>query len=118
MEVTDETGVYLVKLAREAAEKWIKGAEIPKPTEPIPDQAQLTTGAFVTVKKLVGNDHQLRGCIGYPIGIKSLVSEVVDLARESTLNDPRFSPVHESEISSLLFEVTVLTPPQEIEYEN
>ena len=116
MKVEDETGQYLVKLARYAAESWIIEGKTPKPIEPMPEQAKFQTGAFVTVKKIMENDHTLRGCIGYILGIKPLYQEIIDLSRESTLNDPRFSPVSEGELNDLLFEVTVLTPPVEIEY--
>ena len=116
MEVKDETGIYLVKLARFAAKIWICEGKEPSPLLPMPEQAEFTTGAFVTVKTRIGDEAHLRGCIGYPIGIKPLFKEVIDLARESTLNDPRFDPVQEKELSSLIFEVTVLTPPEEIVY--
>ena len=116
MKVEDETGQYLVKLARYAAESWIIEGKEPKPIEPIPEQAKFQTGAFVTVKKIIGNDRALRGCIGYILGIKPLYQEIIDLSRESTLNDPRFPPVSERELNDLLFEVPVLTPPAEIDY--
>ncbi len=116
MDVKDETGIYLVKLARFAAKSWICEEKEPRPILPMPEQAKFTTGAFVTVKTRIGNEAHLRGCIGYLIGIKPLFEEVIDLARESTLNDPRFDPVQEKELSSLIFEVTVLTPPEEIVY--
>lgn len=116
MDVKDETGIYLVKLARYAAFSWIVEEKEPDPIQPIPDQAQFTTGAFVTVKEKIGDEAHLRGCIGYPIGIKPLFEEVIDLAKESTLNDPRFDPVQEKELPNLIFEVTVLTPPEEINY--
>ncbi len=116
MQVIDDTGFYLVKLARYAAECWIIKNELPIPIEPIPEQAKVTTGAFVTVKSTFEDGHTLRGCIGYPIGIKSLYEEVIDLAKESTLHDPRFPPVNENELQNLIFEVTVLTPPVEIQY--
>ena len=116
MKVEDETGQYLVKLARYAAEKWIIEGKEPDPNEPIPEQAKFQTGAFVTVKKKIGNVPELRGCIGYVLGIKPLYEEIIDLAQASTLKDPRFPPVSEDELQDLLFEVTVLTPPAEIEY--
>ena len=116
MDVKDETGIYLVKLARHSAKSWVMNNERPKPIEPIPEQAKFTTGAFVTVKSFENGEAQLRGCIGYILGIKSLYEEVIDLSRESTLNDSRFHPVKEQEFSSLVFEVTVLTPPSEIIY--
>jgi uncharacterized protein (TIGR00296 family) len=116
MKVEDETGFYLVKLARFAARSWICEGKQPNPILPMPEQAKFTTGAFVTVKTQMGDEAHLRGCIGYPIGIKPLFEEVIDLAKESTLHDPRFDPVQETELSSLIFEVTVLTPPEEIIY--
>ncbi|MHA2358166.1 MAG: AmmeMemoRadiSam system protein A, partial [Candidatus Heimdallarchaeaceae archaeon] len=116
MKVENETGIYLVKLARFAAESWIIRDSPPDPIEPIPEQAKITTGTFVTVKSKIGDTYTLRGCIGYPIGIKPLFEEVIELARESTLSDPRFSPVKESELAEIIFEVTVLTPPEEINY--
>ena len=116
MEIEAETGIYLVKLARHAAELWIKGEKTPQPLEPIPEQAKFVTGAFVTVKSINGNEHNLRGCIGYPIGIDPLYEEVINLAKASTLNDPRFPPVQEQELPNLVFEVTVMTPPQIIKY--
>ena len=117
MKIEDETGIYLVKLARYAAESWIIHNTKPQPIAPIPDQAQLKTGAFVTVKKKIGNEVSLRGCIGYILGIDALYDEVINLARESTLKDPRFPPVSEQELAETIFEVTVLTPPTEIKYE-
>ncbi|NPD89880.1 MAG: TIGR00296 family protein [Asgard group archaeon] len=116
MDVKDETGIYLVKLARFSAKSWICEGKEPNPISPMPEQAKFTTGVFVTVKTRIGDEAHLRGCIGYPIGIKPLFEEVIDLARDSTLNDPRFDPVQKKELSSLIFEVTVLTPPEEIIY--
>ncbi len=116
MNFEDETGVYLVKLARYAAEAWVRREKSPQPIEPIPEQAKFVTGAFVTVKTIEGTNHNLRGCIGYPIGIDPLFKEVINLARASTLEDPRFPPVKERELPNLVFEVTIMTPPQKIVY--
>jgi uncharacterized protein (TIGR00296 family) len=118
MQIEDETGIYLVKLARLAAQKWIVENQRIEPIEPIPAQAETVTGAFVTVKTRSDDESTLRGCIGYPIGIKPLFEEVIDLAKSSTLEDPRFPPVDNSELSELVFEVTIMTPPQTINYEN
>ncbi len=116
MKIEDETGSYLVKLARHAAEIWIREDKTPQPLKPIPEQTKLVTGVFVTVKAIKGSEHLLRGCIGYPIGIDPLYKEVIELAKTSTLNDPRFQPVKKHELAELIFEVTVMTPPQKIEY--
>ena len=118
LEVDNETGYYCVRLARAAAERWIKENKRIEPIKPIPQQAKEVFGAFVTVKKLIHGHEELRGCIGYPIGIKALYEEIIDLAREATLFDPRFPPVIEEELPQLIFEVTILTPPQKIGYNN
>ena len=68
MEIEESTGIYLVKLARHAAELWIKGDKQPEPILPIPEQAKFKTGAFVTVKTIEGRERHLRGCIGYILG--------------------------------------------------
>lgn len=117
MEIEDETGIYLVKLARFAAKQWIVDNLKPQATEPIPSQAETVTGAFVTVKTQVDGLTSLRGCIGYPIGIKPLYKAVIDLAKSSTTEDPRFPPVEKAEFPELVFEVTIMTPPQIIVYE-
>ncbi len=117
MQIEDETGFYLVNLARTAAKQWIiEGSRINVP-EPIPEQAKTVTGAFVTVKTKTDNESSLRGCIGYPIGFKPLFEEVIDLAKSSTMEDPRFSPVRKEELPDLVFEVTIMTPPQIVKYE-
>ena len=63
-------------------------------------------GAFVTLT-LHGN---LRGCIGYIQGIKSLVDAVSDNGRSAAVADPRFRPVSEEELADLHFEISALTP--------
>ncbi len=116
MKINFETGEYLVRLARLAAENWIEKNKRVKAPEPIPEQAKIKTGAFVTVKKYKYVGENLRGCIGYIEGIAPLFEEIIDLARSSTLEDPRFPPVRAQELSNLIFEVTVLTVPEEIDY--
>ena len=116
MEIEDVTGIYLVKLARHAAEKWVEGGETPRAMDPIPEQAKLKTGAFVTIKTIKGNEYHLRGCIGYVLGVDVLYKEVIDLAKASALNDPRFPPISKEELSNLVFEVTVMTSPEKINY--
>ncbi|MHA1304888.1 MAG: TIGR00296 family protein [Candidatus Heimdallarchaeaceae archaeon] len=118
MEIDFATGEYLVNLARKAAESWVVRNERISPIEPIPEQAKLKTGAFVTVKKYRTTGEKLRGCIGYIEGIAPLYVEIIDLARASTLEDPRFPPVRPEELDNLIFEVTVLTIPEKIIYSN
>jgi hypothetical protein len=67
-------------------------------------------GAFVTIHK----KGQLRGCIGYIEGHGPLHKTIEDMAEAAAFRDPRFSPVRESELPELEFEISVLTPLRKI----
>lgn len=105
--LAQEEGEFLVKLAREAIETFIKEhkkIDIPHDT---PQILKEDRGAFVTLNK----DGMLRGCIGYPEPIAPLVSAVIDVAISAAINDPRFPPVRENELDDIDIEVSVLTKP-------
>lgn len=72
-----------------------------------------SSGVFVTLNK----EDDLRGCIGYPTPVKKLSDGLVDAAISAATRDPRFTPVTFDELDSITFEVTVLTPPEEIKVE-
>lgn len=71
-------------------------------------------GAFVTLRK----DHALRGCIGFLVGIMPLYEEIAQLAREAAFEDPRFPPLQESELDSIIIEVSLLSVPERIDSPN
>lgn len=64
-------------------------------------------GAFVTIT-IKG---ELRGCIGYIFSPMPLFDTVVNAAKQSALNDPRFTPLAEDEVDKINIEVSILTPP-------
>ncbi len=108
-----ERGRFLVKLARTAVEEYLRsGVKIEPPPETPPDLYE-NRGVFVTLKTFP--QRELRGCIGYPEPIMPLVLATIDAAISAATRDPRFYPVGIEELPKLLFEVTVLTPPQPIE---
>ncbi len=111
--VSEEEGKFLVKLARKSIETYIKEKNIIDVPENAPDTLKENMGAFVTLNK----EGLLRGCIGYPEPIKPLVNAVIEVAVSAAVNDPRFSPVTESELDDLEIEVSVLTKPELIEVE-
>jgi hypothetical protein len=43
---------------------------------------------------------------------------VVETARESAFSDPRFPPLSRDELDKVVFEISVLTPPEKIEFES
>lgn len=109
-----DEGRYLVKLARRAVEEYISTGTKIRPTD-VPDQKLLEkSGVFVTLEKVTPAGRSLRGCIGYPVPHLPLVEATVDSAISAAFNDPRFPPVERRELDSIVFEVSILTPPVQV----
>ncbi|MDA3907504.1 MAG: AmmeMemoRadiSam system protein A [Sulfurimonas sp.] len=70
--------------------------------------------AFVTLKY----DNNLRGCIGSIISHRRLIDDVVHNAISAGFSDPRFSALGENELSHLNLEVSVLSEPVILEYDD
>jgi len=68
-------------------------------------------GAFVTIN--LYPNHTLRGCIGIPLPVMRLKEAILEGARSAT-NDPRFPPLKEKELDSIVIEVTILGVPERI----
>jgi hypothetical protein len=60
----------------------------------------------------------LRGCVGFPRAEKSLYLSVIDASIAAATQDPRFLPVDKKELAEIVFEVSILTPPEEIKVQN
>lgn len=109
--LTKDEGAYLVSLARKAISAYLKNG---KKVTPEREGGVLgeERGVFVTLETFPGKE--LRGCIGYPLPIKPLSLAVVDNAINAATEDPRFPPVKQEELGSIIIEVSVLTVPEEI----
>ncbi|UCG30358.1 MAG: AmmeMemoRadiSam system protein B [candidate division WOR-3 bacterium] len=99
----------LKTIARETIEAAVHGKKLPQPTG-ITKKLKEPYGIFVTINKQ-GN---LRGCIGRIIGDQPLYLTCQQMARAAALEDPRFPPVAEKELSSLQIEISILTPMKRI----
>lgn len=108
-----EKGEFLVKLSRAAVEEYLRSGVKIEPPPNTPEELYQKRGVFVTLKTYPYKE--LRGCIGYPEPIMPLVLATIDAAISAATRDPRFYPVGIEELSKLLFEVTVLTPPELID---
>lgn len=61
-------------------------------------------GVFVSLHK----GEELRGCIGYIKGYKSLAASVVEMAQAAAFSDPRFPSLIKEELPRLTIEISVL----------
>jgi len=118
-----DEGTYLVKLARKSVEHFInKGVMLSIDEKEVPPRLTRKFGVFVTINRLKPEgdklSKELRGCIGYPYPVKPLYQAVIETAVEAAFNDPRFPPLNKNELKSVIFEVTILTPPEEIKVTN
>ena len=69
------------------------------------------SGAFVSLKK----DGHLRGCIGTIVPTcDSLAEEICANAISAGCRDPRFNPVEAAELDELVYDVDVLSEPEDI----
>ncbi len=72
-------------------------------------------GVFVTLNLTSGGQGRLRGCIGFPYPSKSLSEALQAAAIAAASEDPRFPPVQEGELESIVVEVSLLTAPELLE---
>ena len=117
-ELTQEEGEFLVKLARQTVKTYLTEHRIPKPPQNTPKKLFEKCGVFVTINTLRGAERELRGCIGYPYPTAPLVEAVIDSAINASTQDPRFEPMQTAELDRVVFEVSVLTPPERVETSN
>ena len=116
-QLSPEEGKLLVKLARKAVEEHLKtGKQIDAPKDASQKLLQ-PCGVFVTINSTEHGEKKLRGCIGYPYPTTPLIQAVIESAINSATQDPRFRPISSSELEDVVFEVSVLTPPQIIKAE-
>ena len=114
MILSNYDGEILVRTARAAVTEYLKTEKKIILQEEFKSKFSYDSGVFVTLNK----KENLRGCIGFPTPVKKLYQSLVDAAIASATEDPRFSPVQYEELNEISFEVTVLTPPEEVKVTN
>ena len=114
MSLSEKDGEILVKTARSTVTEYLKTKKRLTLLEDFKSKFSYNSGVFVTLNKA----EDLRGCIGFPTPERKLCESLVDAAIASATEDPRFPPVRYEELSDISFEITVLTPPEEITVKN
>jgi len=118
LNLSDEDGLQLVKLARSAVENYVaKNVKITVPDD-IANKYSEKAGVFVTLNSFRREVEELRGCIGFPMPERILYDAVIDAAISSATSDPRFRPVTKEELDEIAIEISVLTKPELIRVEN
>ena len=109
--LSDSDGEKLVKTARAVVTEFLKTKNKMKLDKDFEESFSSNAGVFVTLN----HQSNLRGCIGYALPDKKLYNALEETAISAATEDPRFPSVAFEELDQITFEVTVLTPPQEIE---
>jgi uncharacterized protein (TIGR00296 family) len=117
-QLSQDEGTLLVQLARRAVENYLKTRKHSALQEGLSQKLLQPCGVFVTINTLQNEEKELRGCIGYPYPTTPLAEAVIDSAINAATRDPRFPPLKPHELDHVVFEVSVLTPPQRIEVKN
>jgi AmmeMemoRadiSam system protein A len=117
--LSPEQGQLLVKLARltlmERLGKTVPQAEVDSLNTALKDPCfQISCGTFVTLKI----NGQLRGCIGNLTSNESLVSGVRRNAINAAFHDPRFAPLSAAELDLVEIEISILTEPKPMKYQD
>jgi uncharacterized protein (TIGR00296 family) len=113
-QLTLEEGKFLVNLARQTVTEYLKNGRIPHVPEDVSSKLMEPCGVFVTLNSIHNGKKRLRGCIGLPYPTNPLVQAVIQAAVGAATQDPRFPPVTPDELDHIVFEVSVLTPPERV----
>ncbi len=115
LNLSKNQGQALVRLARRTImERLGQETAGDEPGNLTDSSFQEMRGTFVT---LTIKD-QLRGCIGSLDTTDSILEGVRRNAVNAAFNDPRFSPLKADELDQVDIEVSILTEPQPLEYQD
>jgi len=105
----------LLKIARDALEKSVRGQSLPKLSlNKLPPILQVDGASFVTLTK----NGNLRGCIGTLEAYQPLAMDVQEHAIAAAHHDPRFPRVIPAELENIEIEISVLSPKRVLHYDN
>ncbi len=106
-------GNKFIDLAKESLEHFVrKGKYLDLKDNKDMDFQTSENGVFVSLYK----EGDLRGCIGTILPVReNLGKEIIYNAVSAGLEDPRFRPVTEKDLDSLVYSVDILFPPEPID---
>lgn len=113
--LTQDEKRLLLSLARCALVDGLGGVRLqPLDLESLPESLRQLGASFVTLT----SQGELCGCVGTLEAYQPLAEDVREHALAAALNDYRFPPVRPDEVPGLQIEVSCLTSPKELVYDN
>lgn len=103
-EYSAEERRWLLRLAHQSIRSAVTGIPLRAPVAS--PHLREVRGAFTTLHA----NGALRGCIGFVVAAEPLDRTIRETARAAALEDPRFPPVTEAELTELQLEISVLSP--------
>jgi AmmeMemoRadiSam system protein A len=113
--ISTESKQQLLRFAREAIESNLKNYSEPAlAISSLPPELRADGACFVTLT-LEGD---LRGCIGSLEARQPLALDVQEHAVDAAFHDIRFQPLTETELPGLHIEISILSAPKPLPYQN
>jgi AmmeMemoRadiSam system protein A len=111
--LSEEEGRYLLEVARRTIENSLFEERRAEPSASIQSERyEERRGTFVTLT-IGGN---LRGCIGHIVPQEALIEGIRVNAINAAFRDPRFRPLSREEFDRIKIEVSILTEPTPLSY--
>ena len=102
---------FVIKLAKDSINVVLEGRTRPLDYDIVFDEFG---ACFVTLKK----NGQLRGCIGSILAYRTLVTDIIQNSKNAAFRDPRFNPVVEHELNEIKVNISLLSIPKKIVFED
>ena len=103
----------LLQIAKDAIYEELSGEKLTDRYK-LDDELSQKRAVFVTINKR----SSLRGCIGSLVAHRTLFEDIVHNAKAAAFNDMRFKPVTLDEFDELEIEISILTEPKILNYDD
>jgi len=113
-----EDGKRLIQFARKNIEHYLETGQKLLIPEDLKERFDMECGAFVTLNKYDVSGNPLRGCIGYIEPKFKLCDVVHRVSVSAACEDPRFPSVSIDELDNLVLELSILTPPEILNFDD
>jgi uncharacterized protein len=112
--LTDDDKRDLLRVARQSIESAVNCSLLPQfLLQDFSQVLQAPGASFVTLMQL----GELRGCVGAIEAYQPLVQDVCEHAVSAAMDDYRFSPVQPEDVPHLSIEISRLTVPEKLDYQ-